>query len=59
MKNITIRNYANKKNVRLWQIADAEGITDFTFSRRLRHEFSKEETARLKGVIDQIAKRNK
>ena len=42
MKNLDIRAYAVKKDVKLWQIAKELHITDSSFSRRLREELSKE-----------------
>lgn len=57
MKNISLRKYATEKNVFLWEVAEADGMTDFSFSRKLRHELPKEEVMRLKGVIDSIAEK--
>lgn len=54
MRNIKIRRYAAENAVFLWQIADALGITDGNFSRRLRHELPDDEQARILQIIDQI-----
>lgn len=56
MTNKKIRTYAEDKNVYLWQIAKKLEITDSTLSRRLRNEFSKEETSKIISIIDEIAK---
>ena len=56
MANEVIKKHALDKGVRLWEVAEKEGITDSYFSRRLRKEFSKEETKRIRKIIDDIAK---
>jgi len=53
--NQEIRKAAKQKGVRLWQIAEALGITDANFSRKLRREFSETERARILAIIDRIA----
>ena len=55
-KNIELRQYAKQHKVALWEIADKEGISDFTFSRRMRREFDESEKKRLIKIIDQIVK---
>lgn len=62
MKNTTnkiIKDYTKKKDVCHYEIADALGVSEFTFCRMLRKEFSKEETKRIKAVIDSIAESRK
>ena len=56
MTNKKIRTYAEDKNVYLWQIAKKLEITDSTLSRRLRNEFSKEETSKIISIIDEIVR---
>lgn len=53
--NYDVREYANKKDIRLWQIADRLGITDNYFSRKLRKEFSEEEKQKIFKIIDELA----
>lgn len=55
MANTLIRMQAREKGVKLWQLAERLGITDSTFSRRLRREFSEEERGRLCALIDELA----
>jgi len=55
MMNIDIRNAASGAGVKLWQIADALGIADFNFSRKLRKELSQEEKERILSIIDQLS----
>lgn len=55
MKNLDIRAYAVKRNVKLWQIATELHITDASFSRRLRTELSKEAKQQIYEIIDKLA----
>ena len=43
MTNLTIRKFAKEKNVPLWAVADALGISEPTMTRKLRHELEPEE----------------
>ena len=40
--------------LKLWQIADALGIADSCFSRKLRHELLEEEKAVILSIIDKL-----
>lgn len=59
MKNMILRAKAEENGVCLWEIAEAIGITDSTFSRRLRHELSAAERERLLKIVDEIAAQRK
>ena len=48
--NQDIRAYAKQKNVKHWQIADALGMTDTNFSRKLRYELRPEEKRKIINV---------
>lgn len=39
----------------LWQVAAALGITDNTFSRKLRFDFSDDETERIKAIVKELS----
>ena len=54
MQNIKIRKMAKKHGVKLWQIADRLEISDSSFSRKLRHELSPEEQAKIIEIIRDI-----
>lgn len=56
--NQKIRKYAQDKKVRLWQIAEKMGLQDSNFSRKLRHELSKQKTDTIITIIDEIANNN-
>lgn len=55
MNNEKIRRHAKERGVFLWELAARAGITDSTFSRKLRRQFSEEETAEMLNLIDEIA----
>ena len=54
--NQKIREAAKEKGVRLWEIAEKLGITDGTFSVKLRHELEDEEQQHILNIIDELAK---
>ncbi len=56
MCNRDIRSAAGSRGVRLWQIAEALGIADCSFSRKLRKELSDDEKQRIFGIIEELAK---
>lgn len=56
MTNIEIKDQAKALNVKLWQIADCLGITDSTFSRKLRKELPETEKSRILEIIDNLSK---
>ena len=53
--NDDVKQKASERNVRLWQIAYSLGITDSSFSRRLRKELPCDEKERIFAIIDQLA----
>ena len=54
-RNLGIRAYARQRDVRLWEVAEQIGTTDFKLSRALRHELSDEEKKSLIRAIDEIS----
>lgn len=59
MTNIEIRSAAKSAGVRHWQIAEAIGIAEETFSRKLRHELPADEQRNIIEIIKEIAKEAK
>lgn len=57
MENQEVRNYAQKHGVKLWEIAEAIGYTDTTFSRKLRRELSATQQEHICQIIEKIAER--
>lgn len=56
MKNDDIKNEVKSAGLRLWQIAEALGMQDSNFSRRLRHELSEAEKAKIREIIADLSK---
>lgn len=56
MENKLIRDAAHNASVRLWMIAEALGIAEATFSRKLRRELPREDTARILNIIERLTK---
>lgn len=57
MENIEIRHEAEKNGLKLWEVAEALGITDSTFSRKLRRELPSEQRDHILRMIGKIAER--
>lgn len=53
--NMEIREKAKQAGVRLWEIADALGVNDGNFSRKLRKELSGEDKEKVLAIIDSLA----
>jgi predicted XRE-type DNA-binding protein len=49
--NKDIRKLIEASNMKYWQVAYKLGITDATFSKKLRFELSKEEKEKIKEII--------
>lgn len=56
MCNLDVRQAAASAGVRLWQIANAIGLNDGNFSRKLRKELPAEEKQEIFGIIERLAK---
>lgn len=52
--NQDIKQQAKTARVYLWEIADHLGVTDATFSRKLRKEFPTEEKEKILAIIREI-----
>ena len=55
MANTIIKATAKERGVLLWEIADRLGISDGAFSRKLRKEFSANETEKILSLVSEIA----
>ena len=53
--NTVIRSAAKCSGIFLWQIADALGVQESSFSKRLRKELSAEEKKKILAIIDVLA----
>lgn len=56
MHNQDIRYEILASGLKLWQIAEALGITDSTFSRKLRKELPETEKERIRTIINEYRK---
>ena len=56
MCNQDIRELAKSKNVPLWKIANSLGITDSTFSKKLRFELPNETKQKIESIINELSK---
>lgn len=56
MHNKDIREYAKRKNVKLWRIANKLGVNDGNFSRKLRCELQEETKQQIFEIIDNLAR---
>lgn len=55
MNNQDIRRIAAEAGVKLWQIAEALGIADCNFSRKLRRELPTEEKEKIFSIIRELS----
>lgn len=55
MANTEIRTTLAKHNLRYWQVAEAIGISSFTFSVWLRTPLTDERKARVEEAINKLA----
>ena len=55
MSNKEIRNAAGGHGLRLGEVAEAIGMNESAFSRKLRKELPEEEKQRILGIIDRLA----
>lgn len=54
MQNQDIRDIAIKSGVKLWEIAEAMGVSEWTLSRKLRKELDDEQKERIYNIIKVI-----
>ena len=56
MNNKEIRFAAGGYGIRLWQVAEAIGMNESAFSRKLRKELPEEEKKKILAAIEKLAK---
>ena len=56
MCNKEIRETAKSAGIHLWQVADACGLNDGNFSRKLRKELPQEEKQTILEIIERLSK---
>lgn len=55
MENMEIRRAAARNGLKLWEVAEACGVTDSTFSRKLRRELPSEQREHILNTIRNLA----
>ena len=55
MNNKEIRNAAGGYGLKLWQVAEAIGMNESAFSRKLRHELADKDRERVLNAISRLA----
>ena len=55
--NMEIRSSAKEAGVKLWEVAEAIGITDGMFSRKLRRELPETERRKILNIVADLARR--
>lgn len=56
MTGAEIKKYIINSGVRIWQVAKAWGINDGNFSRKLRNDFTEEETKKVFKIVSELKK---
>jgi len=51
MANESLKNFIRGNGITLWEVAEKIGITDSSFSRKLRHELSEEEAEKIRASV--------
>lgn len=54
MSGAEIKQLILDNGLKLWQVANAYGVTDSTFSRKLRYNFNDEDTEKIKTIIEKL-----
>lgn len=55
MKNVEIRSACMQSGIKQWQLAEAIGVSETHFSRKLRRELPKDEKEKILAIIDRLA----
>lgn len=55
MSGTEIRKKIIESGLKIWQVAEAYGVADTTFSKYLRKDFTKEDTEKLLNIISELA----
>lgn len=56
MSGAEIKKAILAAGLHIWQVAEAYGVNDSTFSRKLRHNFSTEDTEKVFSIIEKLKK---
>lgn len=53
-----VKALIKSNGLKCWQVAEAWGMTDGNFSRKLRKPFTEDEVGKLKKIISELKKQN-
>lgn len=56
MSGAEIKKAILAAGLRIWQVAEEYGVNDSTFSKKLRHNFSAEDTEKVLKAIEKLKK---
>lgn len=56
MSGAEIKKAILAAGLHIWQVADEYGVNDSTFSRKLRYNFSTEDTEKVLSIIEKLKK---
>ena len=56
MENRELKDYIKSRGVYLWQVAAKLGVSDITFTKRLRFELSEKDKAKILAAAEELAK---
>lgn len=59
MSGAEIRERIITSDVKIWEVAKAFGVTDSTFSRKLRDDFDEADTEKLLSIIDELGNKKR
>ena len=54
MKNKDLKDTMKKNGIMQWQVADAYGMREDSFSRKMRYELSADEKAKIVEIIHEL-----
>ena len=54
MSGAEIKEKIKEAKLKVWQVAHAFGVTDATFSRKLRFDFNESDTQRVLAIIQEL-----
>lgn len=58
MTGAEVKNLIISSGLKCWQVAEAWGLCDSNFSRKLRKPFTEDEVGKLKKIISELKKQN-
>ena len=57
MTGLEVKTLIHKSGLKCWQVAEAWGMCDSNFSRKLRKPFNADEVKRLEEIITNLTKK--